>query len=358
VTRLPLTYVLPLRHDEGGDVTELAAYVRGLTASVETIVADGSPPEVFAVHAEAFGPEVVHVRPDPQYHFANGKVDGVMTGLRLAAHDRVVVADEDVRWDADALARAARLLEHHDVVRPQNYFDPLPWHARWDTARSLLNRAFAADYPGTLAVRRTAVWTAGGYDGDAMFENLELIRTVLVAGGTVSSPLDLYVRRIPPTTRQFVGQRVRQAYDDFAQPPRLAGELCLLPLTLAAVARRRWGALAAVAGLSAQGGRGPGLRAVVLAVRPPLGDGTGGVRVVGDGEPPGLGRHPLPRPRPPPGRYADARAAPAGGRHAGRGVAHQDQRSASRTAATPSSPPGSPSAISSPDAPSALSNWR
>jgi hypothetical protein len=250
VTRLPLTYVLPLRHDEGGDVGELAAYVRGLAASVETIVADGSPPEVFAAHREAFGTEVVHVRPDPKYHFGNGKVDGVMTGLRLATNDGVVVADEDVRWDVGALARASRLLERHDVVRPQNYFDPLPWHARWDTARSLLNRAFAADYPGTLAVRRPTVLAAGGYDGDAMFENLELIRTVVAAGGTVTSPLDLYVRRIPPTTRQFVGQRVRQAYDDFAQPPRLAGELCLLPLAFAAVAGRRWGALAAAAGLS------------------------------------------------------------------------------------------------------------
>jgi hypothetical protein len=250
VTSLPLSYVLPLRHDEGGDVAELASYVRGLAASVETIVADGSPPEVFAAHREAFGPDVVHIRPDPEYHFANGKVDGVMTGLRLAANDRVVVADEDVRWEVDALARATRMLEQHDVVRPQNYFEPLPWHARWDTARSLLNRAFAADYPGTLAIRRPAVLAAGGYDGDAMFENLELIRTVVAAGGTVCSPLDLYVRRIPPTAPQFVGQRVRQAYDDFAQPARLAGELCLLPLTLAAVAGRRWGALGAAAGLS------------------------------------------------------------------------------------------------------------
>ena len=247
---LRLTYILPLRHDEADDVTELGAYVRGLAETVETIVADGSPPEVFALHREAFGSDVVHVRPDPQYHFGNGKVDGVMTGLHLASNDSVVVADEDVRWSEAALARAADLLERHDVVRPQNYFDPLPWHARWDTARSLLNRAFGADYPGTLAVRRSTVLAAGGYDGNAMFENLELIRTVVVAGGTVTNPLDLYVRRIPPTARQFWGQRVRQAYDDFAQPPRLVGELSLLPLALAAVAGRRWGALAAAAGAS------------------------------------------------------------------------------------------------------------
>jgi hypothetical protein len=45
------------------------------------------------------------------------------------------------------------------------------------------------------------------------------------------------VTRRPPTARHFLGQRVRQAYDDFAQPARLAVELALLPLLLG-IARR------------------------------------------------------------------------------------------------------------------------
>jgi len=32
-----------------------------------------------------------------------------------------------------------------DLVGPQNFFDPLPWHARWDSARTLLNRASGGD---------------------------------------------------------------------------------------------------------------------------------------------------------------------------------------------------------------------
>jgi hypothetical protein len=237
--RLPLTYVLPLRHDEPEDVSELAAYVRRLAPLVELYVVDGSPPEVFALHGEAFGSELFHVPPDPRYSFANGKVDGVMTALDRAAHERFVMADDDVRWDEAALRRVTELLGRFDLVRPQNYFDPLPWHARWDTSRTLLNRAFGADYPGTMGVRRSLLLEVGGYDGDAMFENLELMRTIRAAGGTVASPLDLYVRRLPPTTRQFVSQRGRQAYDDFAQPWRLVPSLAVLPLTLAALARRR-----------------------------------------------------------------------------------------------------------------------
>ncbi len=46
------------------------------------------------------------------------------------------------------------------------------------------------------------------------------MRTVRAAGGTVLTPLDLYVARRPPTTAHFASQRVRQAYDDFAIPAR------------------------------------------------------------------------------------------------------------------------------------------
>ena len=63
--------------------------------------------------------------------------------------------DDDVRFDRPGLERVVDLLATHHLVRPQNYFSPLPWHALWDTARTLINRAPGPDYPGTLAVRRS-----------------------------------------------------------------------------------------------------------------------------------------------------------------------------------------------------------
>jgi len=141
----------------------------------------------------------------------------------------VVIADDDVRYAAADLERTVALLDDADLVRPQNYFSPVPWHATWDSARSLINRLFGGDYPGTLAVRRSVLLSVGGYDGDVLFENLELIRTVKAIGGRVVTPLDLFVARRPPTTRKFLSQRVRQAYDDFAQPPRLALALAVVP---------------------------------------------------------------------------------------------------------------------------------
>ena len=208
------TYVLPLSWLGDGPVENLTGYLTDLATWVdEVLVVDGSPADRYDDHHRRWGHLVTHVRPDPDLHALNGKVDGVITGVRRAGHECLVVADDDVRYDRGALETAVEALAEADVVRPQNYFSPLPWHARWDTARTLLNRVLGADFPGTLAVRRSTLQRTGGYCGDVLFENLELMRTVQAAGGTVSTRLDCYVRRLPPTTSRFVSQRVRQAYD-------------------------------------------------------------------------------------------------------------------------------------------------
>jgi hypothetical protein len=231
------TYILPIRWSDDNGLRELTTYLRTLPGWVDLIVVDGSPDPVFERHAAAWGPLGTHMRPDPALKTSMGKVGGVLTGIQEASNEAVVIADDDVRYDEHSLARAVTLLGLADCVRPQNYFEPLPWHARLDTARTLLNRSFGADFPGTLAVRRSSLLAAGGYDGDVIFENLELMRTIRAAGGTVLSPLDLYVARRPPSAEHFVSQRIRQAYDDFAIPARMGTWLAVLPALAGAVAR-------------------------------------------------------------------------------------------------------------------------
>ena len=76
------------------------------------------------------------------------------------------------------------------------------------------------------------------------------------------TPLDLYVARRPPTAAHFFSQRVRQAYDDFAIPARIAAFLAVLPLSVALSRRgrrRRLGAAALAAiGLAEVGRRRAG----------------------------------------------------------------------------------------------------
>ncbi|MCU1567932.1 MAG: hypothetical protein JWQ56_2869 [Pseudarthrobacter sp.] len=263
-------YILPLRwaeeSEQDPELQDLAAYLGRLLEWIPVTVVDGSAPGLFDRHRAAFPPGVRHIRPEPagggssdgksgsgggsgNSAAGNGKVAGVMTGVRASTAELLVIADDDVRYTRESLAAVVHHLSSADIVRPQNYFDPLPWHACWDTARALLNRAWSADYPGTLAVRKSALMATGGYD-PVLFENLELIRTVKAAGGRERIVPDLLVARRPPKFRHFLKQRTRQAYDDFAQPRRLAVELALLPVIACAArlpAGRRRAALLALA---------------------------------------------------------------------------------------------------------------
>ncbi|MDR2293906.1 MAG: glycosyltransferase [Microbacterium sp.] len=266
--RLAAEYVLPLRWSTDDSRDDLTDYLRRLADWIDVTIVDGSPAELFAAHALSWDALVRHLPVAPGLaSAANGKVGGVLTGIAAARHDSIVIADDDVRYAEDTLRALIAELDHAELVKPQNYFDPLPWHARWDTARTLLNRAVASDYPGTYAVRRSIIVRSGGYDGDALFENLELERTVRMAGGRVRVLPGLFIARRPPTFGHFRRQRVRQAYDSFAQPLRLVAEAAILPAVFCA--RRRplllIAAASAIMLLAETGRRSAGGRAVYPA---------------------------------------------------------------------------------------------
>ncbi len=272
MTPLDATYILPVRVDGEGSpewLDGLSGYLTWLAARLEVIVVDGSPMATFKRHQERWAGHVRHVPPDAGQLTPNGKVGGVLTGVRLAQHERLIIADEDVRYDDRALGRLVAMLDEAEVVRPQNHFVPLPWHARWDTARILINRSTGGDWPGTLGVRRTALMATGGYDGAVLFENLELVRTIKAVGGRELVAQGLYVSRQPPDARHFWSQRVRQAYDEFARPMRLAIWVGLLPAVVFMAVRRYWSALMtamfAASALAEMGRRRDGGRVVFPA---------------------------------------------------------------------------------------------
>ncbi|HZO95255.1 MAG TPA: hypothetical protein VFB22_16025 [Candidatus Baltobacteraceae bacterium] len=245
-----MTYVLPIRRDAVPASDDLASYLAELSPRMPVIVVDGSPPEIFARHAAMWPRSIAHVPVDAdRARDLNGKVAGVVTGLRRVRTPKAVVADDDVRWDPFALRRLEALLDGAGVVRPQNVFAPAPWHAILDEGRTLIARATGGDWPGTLGLRMDAYARVGGYDGGVLFENLEFVRTLRAAGAREIVAYDLYVARRPPTARHFFSQRLRQAYDELARPGRYAAQLALAPA--AALAVRSAGARGALALLCA-----------------------------------------------------------------------------------------------------------
>jgi hypothetical protein len=232
------TYLLPIRRvrESREEAEAFAAYFRELTeAGCEVLVVDGSPPEVFEAHARSWGGACRHVGVDKKYGYLNGKVNGVHTGVDLARCERIVLADDDIRYTAEDIERACALLERHEMIRPQNYLAPLPWWARTESARMLVNRGAlrAGDYPGTCAFRRSTCLRVGHYDGDVLFDNEEIVRHFALGGADVLCATDFFILKRPPTFDKWMEQRPRQAYEDFVMRGKTALFASLIPATLA-----------------------------------------------------------------------------------------------------------------------------
>jgi hypothetical protein len=254
----PFSSVLPIRADRPLS-REFFAYIAWLAGRGEVVLIDRSPAGLFTVTHSLCPSGVVHARPDGDLmRVTGGRAASVLTGMRRATCDAVIVADDDIRYDERALQDVIAALDHADVVLPQNHFAPMPWHAWLDTGRALVNRATGGDWPATLGVRRSAILRAHGYDGDVGFESLELVRTVVAAGGRAARADAIFVRRLPPPASHFWAERLPQTFEDLAQPPRLAIWLALLPLALvlARLGHAWWIAAAlAVAIVVAEAGR-------------------------------------------------------------------------------------------------------
>lgn len=232
------TYLLPIRRVRASaeEAESFARYFRRLArAGCEVLVVDGSPPEVFKAHAEAWRGACRHVPVDARYTYLNGKVNGVHTGVGLATCECIILADDDIRYTAEDVARTCALLDRHEMVRPQNYLYPLPWWARTESARMLVNRGVlrTGDYPGTCAFHRSTFLRVGHYDGDVLFDNEEIVRHFVAQGADVHYALGLFILKRPPTFEKWLEQRPRQAYEDFVMRMKTALFFSLVPLTVA-----------------------------------------------------------------------------------------------------------------------------
>jgi hypothetical protein len=234
------TYIFPIRRVQVDrtEILNLAIYFRLLrSVGCEVLVVDGSAAAIFEAHHETWKSCSRHVRPDPEYRYLNGKVNGVQTGVDLASCERIIVADDDIRYRAADLKRMCRLLNDFEVVRPQNFLSPLPWWARIESARILINRGVLAtgDYPGTCGFRRATMRRVGPYDGDVLFDNEEMIRHFAVHNANIKYAVDFFILKRPPTFKKWMEQRPRQAYEDFVMRTKTIAFASLLPTVCALI---------------------------------------------------------------------------------------------------------------------------
>ncbi|HEY6844332.1 MAG TPA: hypothetical protein VI391_09200 [Thermoanaerobaculia bacterium] len=216
------------------ELRDLAAYLSEIALSdFEVVVVDASQQPDLDRNRQVLRWVSRHLAARPQHFTAFGIVDPVRTALDVASCERIVVADANVRYDLDALDQLALLLELHEVVEPQDYFDPMPWWGGIEAGRILVYRSVASapDHGVTFGFQKRAIRGLRSLD----HANDDCVRRLASQGAEVFSAVKVFVRRLPPALSHWLRNLPRQAEQEFAIPAKAALFFMLLPIAIALV---------------------------------------------------------------------------------------------------------------------------
>lgn len=230
------TYLLVIEQEELGasDLRSLATYLSGLgLLDCDVIVVDGSPLPLFERNRRSLRWVGRHVAAQPKHRGPSGFIDPVRAAIDLAACERIVIADTRVRYSDEALTALCAQLETHEVVEPQDYFDPLPWWSSIEAGRMLVHRGVEPlpDHGATFAMRRGAIRSLRSIDS-LLAPGEDHVRRLTAVGAEVYSATEVFVQRLPPPLEEWFEERPRQADDDFSLPVKTAFFFALLPMAL------------------------------------------------------------------------------------------------------------------------------
>lgn len=198
----------------------------------DVVVLDPTPRADFDRHRRTLRWVARHLPVASDHLLPGGTIDVVRAAAEVAACEKVIVATEDVRYTAEALDQIVQLLDAHEVVEPQDYFDPLPWWGGIDAGRILVHRGIepSPDHGATFGFRRTMM---RGLRGLAILDtNDDPVRRLASRGAEVFAACDVFVCRKPRPLEEWLGSRPRIAGEDFALPMKTAFFFALVPLLL------------------------------------------------------------------------------------------------------------------------------
>jgi hypothetical protein len=228
------TYVIAIQGDEkpSGDLRDLASYLSTLSVfNCEVIIIDGSPGPIFESNGRVLRWVGRHIAARPRHRNFGGGIDLVRAAVDVSSCEKIIVAGENVRYAPEAIDTICALLDMHEVVEPQDYFEPLPWWSGIEAGRILVHRGVEPlpDHGATFGVRKSAVRGLRGIDV-GWWNGDDPVRRLASLGAEVFSACEVFVRRLPPAFGAWLSERPKQADDDFAMPVKTAFFLALLPV--------------------------------------------------------------------------------------------------------------------------------
>jgi hypothetical protein len=254
-----LSIVVPVKVADDGPLAGFADCYRHLlttVANLELLVADDSPPDVFArLEAGLRGlPGVDHYRPDDAYRTgSNGNINSVRSAIPRSRGQFVLVIDDDYRPTPESiallrsrLAPGGSLHALTRLLRP-NLGDLIE---RTGMFVGMALSSGGGYFCGNLAFDRTLV-PPGFPRDDALFDELACVRELRRLGASYTFVAEPWYPVTPHPPGKVLQQRVRYAYETLDNPKRAAFYLSIVPVLAVLAIVAPLAALGAAAALRA-----------------------------------------------------------------------------------------------------------
>lgn len=236
-THAAISIVVPIKVGSRSQLDGLAeCYGELLRAdeTVELVIADESPPEVFNWLAGRLAglPRTLHFRPDGLQRGANGKLNNVRAAIPHCHGVFVLMVDDDYRPTPAAIAQLRSVLRPGSVVRAITDLSD-PWLGDLvERAGMLLGLALARDYfCGHLAFDR-ALAGPGFPRTDGLFDELSILRELVALGAEEVLVMEPWFPIAPTRPGKFLQQRIRYAYEHLQNVRRATMFLGVVPVLL------------------------------------------------------------------------------------------------------------------------------
>lgn len=163
----------------------------------------------------------------------NGKLVNVSAAIALASSDSILVCDDDARPTLRAVTAICDTLSTVDHVRLSVRYGAPSLFDLIDLSGIFVVNFCSPEkqFWGHFGFRLSALQKCGGLPLDVLFDELAVYRRLRNAGFTsvysTNTAMDMISHR---DLREFMSQRLRYAYENFAYPLRFVVTLSILPL--------------------------------------------------------------------------------------------------------------------------------
>lgn len=229
------TYIFTIQRKavSAAEVQEISFYLALLNSTgCDVIVVDASPLEIYAAHEGAWFSLCRHVKVDSRYHSQSSLINSIFTGTALASCQKIIFASDTVRYTPDDILRMCELMEHFELVRPQNYLFPLNWWSQIESVGILINRTVmpGGDSPETFGFKSPAFLKFCSRK-DRSFEVTEdVTRQFIMHQAKVCFALDFLIQKNSPSFGDWCSSCFRETYKNFSFGIKPCLFLLMIPL--------------------------------------------------------------------------------------------------------------------------------